>query len=130
MREGSLDSAACARLRLATLTVSSQLGRLEETRGGLFLRVGRNLEPTDLGRLVYRYADEIFSLGREMIDTVRGRPQAGPLSLKAGVVEGLPKFIVRRLFEPALQLPENVRLVCLEDKEDALLAELGYRTLS
>lgn len=129
MREGSL-TAACARLSLAPSTVSAQLGRLEETMGGkLFRRVGRNLEPTDLGRLVYRYADEIFSLGREMMDTVRGRPLAGPLSLKAGVVDVLPKFIVRRLLEPALQLPERVRLVCLEDKEDALLAELAMHTL-
>lgn len=129
MREGSL-TAACARLNLAPSTVSAQLGSLEEMLGGkLFQRVGRKLEPTDLGHLVYRYADEIFSLGREMVDTVRGRPLAGPLSLKAGVVDVLPKFIVRRLLEPALQLQERVRLVCHEDKEDALLAELAMHTL-
>lgn len=129
MREDSL-TAASVRLRLAPSTVSAQLGRLEETLGGkLFQRVGRNLEPTDLGRMVFRYADEIFSLGREMLDTIRGRPVAGPLSLKAGVVDVLPKLIVRRLLEPALQLPERVKLVCLEDKEDALLAELAMHTL-
>ena len=129
MREGSL-TAASTRLSLAPSTVSAQLTRLEETMGGkLFKRVGRNLEPTDLGRLVFRYADEIFSLGREMMDTVRGRPQAGPLSLKVGVVDVLPKYIVRRLLEPALQLPDKARLVCLEDKEDALLAELAMHRL-
>jgi LysR family transcriptional activator of nhaA len=129
MREGSL-TAACARLRLAPSTVSAQLGRLEETMGGkLFRRVGRKLEPTDLGRQIYRYADEIFSLGREMMDAVRGRPLAGPLSLKVGVVDVLPKFIVRRLLEPALQLPERVRLVCFENKEDTLLAELAMHNL-
>lgn len=129
MREGSL-TAASARLSLAPSTVSAQLGRLEEAIGGkLFRRMGRNLEPTDLGHLVYRYADEIFSLGREMMDTVRGRPQAGPLSLKVGVVNVLPKFIVRRLLEPSLQLPEKVKLVCFEDKEDALLGELAMHTL-
>jgi LysR family transcriptional activator of nhaA len=129
MREGSL-TAASSRLSLAPSTVSAQLGRLEQTLGGkLFQRVGRNLEPTDLGRLVYRYADEIFSLGREMMDTVHGRPLAGPLSFKAGVVDVLPKLIVRRLLEPALRLPERVRLVCVEDKEDALLAELAMHRL-
>ncbi|MBU1404200.1 MAG: transcriptional activator NhaR [Proteobacteria bacterium] len=129
MREGSL-TAASARLSLAPSTVSAQLGKLEESLGGkLFQRAGRNLEPTDLGRLVFRYADEIFSLGREMLDTIRGRPTAGPLSLKAGVVDVLPKLIVRRLLEPALQLPERVKLVCLEDKEDALLAELAMHSL-
>ncbi|MBU2537354.1 MAG: transcriptional activator NhaR [Proteobacteria bacterium] len=129
MREGSL-TAASSRLSLAPSTVSAQISRLEEVLGGkLFLRVGRNLEPTDLGRLVFRYADEIFSLGREMMDTIRGRPVAGPLSLKAGVVDVLPKLIVRKLLEPALQLPEQVQLVCLENKEDALLAELAMHTL-
>ncbi|MFQ6759420.1 MAG: transcriptional activator NhaR [Deltaproteobacteria bacterium] len=129
MREGSL-TAASARLSLAPSTVSAQLGKLEESLGGkLFQRAGRNLEPTDLGRLVFRYADEIFSLGREMMDTIRGRPTAGPLSLKAGVVDVLPKLIVRRLLEPALQLSERVKLVCLEDKEDALLAELAMHSL-
>jgi len=129
MREGSL-TAASNRLSLAPSTVSAQLSRLEEALGGkLFQRAGRNLEPTDLGRMVFRYADEIFSLGREMMDTIRGRPAAGPLSLKAGVVDVLPKLIVRRLLEPALQLPERVKLVCLEDKEDALLAELAMHTL-
>jgi len=129
MREGSL-TAASARLSLAPSTVSAQLSRLEEALGGkLFQRAGRNLEPTDLGRLVFRYADEIFSLGRELMDTIHGRPVAGPLSLKVGVVDVLPKFIVRRLLEPALQLPERVKLVCLENKEDALLAELAMHTL-
>lgn len=129
MREGSL-TAASARLSLAPSTVSAQLGKLEDALGGkLFQRAGRNLEPTDLGRLVFRYADEIFSLGREMMDTIRGRPVAGPLSLKAGVVDVLPKLIVRRLLEPALHLPEQVKLVCHEDKEDALLAELAMHTL-
>jgi LysR family transcriptional activator of nhaA len=129
MREGSL-TAASNRLSLAPSTVSAQLSRLEEALGGkLFQRAGRNLEPTDLGRMVFRYADEIFSLGQEMMDTIRGRPVAGPLSLKAGVVDVLPKLIVRRLLEPALQLPERVKLVCLEDKEDALLAELAMHSL-
>jgi len=129
IREGSL-TAASARLNLAPSTVSAQLSRLEEVLGGKLLqRSGRNLEPTELGRLVFRYADEIFALGREMLDTIHGRPVAGPLSLKVGVVDALPKFIVRRLLEPALQLPERVKLVCLENKEDALLAGLAMHSL-
>jgi LysR family transcriptional activator of nhaA len=53
------------------------------------------LEPTDLGRLIFRYADDIFSLGREMMDTIRGRVKKGASSaLKAGIVNVLPKLIV------------------------------------
>ena len=77
MQEGSI-TAASSKLNLAQSTVSAQLSRFEENLGAkLFKRVGRNLEPTDMGHLVYRYADEIFSLGREMMDSLHGRPIAG-----------------------------------------------------
>ena len=129
MHEGSL-TAASARLRLAPSTVSAQVGRLEEALGGkLFRRVGRGLEPTDLGRTVFRYANEIFSLGQEMMDTLRGNPVVGPLSLKVGVVDVLPKLIVRKILEPIFNLPERVRLACYESKEERLLAELGLHKL-
>jgi len=129
MQERSV-TAACAKLRLSPSTVSTQVGKLEETLGGkLFRRVGRNLEPTELGHLVFRYANKIFSLGREMMDTVRGHPIIGPLSLKAGIVNVLPKLIARKLLEPALSLPERVHLVCHEDKEERLLAELAIHGL-
>ena len=129
MHEGSL-TAASARLRLAPSTVSAQVGRLEEALGGkLFRRVGRGLEPTDLGRTVFRYANEIFSLGQEMMDTLRGNPVVGPLSLKVGVVDVLPKLIVRKILEPIFNLPERVRLACYENKKERLLAELAVHKL-
>jgi LysR family transcriptional activator of nhaA len=129
VHEGSL-TAASARLRLAPSTVSAQVGRLEEVLGGkLFRRVGRGLEPTDLGRTVFRYANEIFSLGQEMMDTLRGNPVVGPLSLRVGVVDVLSKLIVRKILEPIFNLPETVRLVCYENKEERLLAELAVHKL-
>ena len=129
MQEGSL-TAACKRLRLSPSTVSVQVGQLEEALGGkLFHRVGRGLEPTDLGRMVFRYADEIFSLGREMMDTIRGRPVVGRLSLKVGIVDVLPKLIVRKILQPVFNLPEPVHLVCYENKEEKLLAELAMHQL-
>lgn len=129
MHEGSV-TAACKKLRLSPSTVSAQVGKLEDVlEGRLFRRVGRNLEPTDLGRLVFRYANEIFSLGREMMDTIRGRPVVGPLSLKVGVVDVFPKLIARKILEPALNLPKRVHLICYEDKERRLLAELAMHNL-
>jgi LysR family transcriptional activator of nhaA len=128
VHEGSL-TAASRRLRLAPSTVSAQLASLEEVLGGkLFDRIGRGLEPTDLGRLVFRYANEIFSLGKEMMDTVRGRTAAGPVSLRVGVLNVLPKLIVRKILEPALNSGERIQLLCYEHKKEQLLAELAvYR---
>ncbi len=118
------------RLRLAPSTISAQIGKLEEMLGGkLFRRVGRNLELTEMGRVVYRYADEIFSIGREMVDTVRGRPVSGPLRLVVGIVDALPKLVVRKLLEPALTLSEQIHLICHEGKENQLLGELSVHGL-
>ena len=87
------------------------------------------MELTEAGQMVYRYADEIFSLGREMLDTVKGRPTGKPLRFVVGVVDVLPKLIVKRLLEPAMQLPEPLRLVCLEDSLDRLLSELALHAV-
>src|SRR5437870_10387803 len=78
-KEGSL-SRASQELRLAHPTISGQIHRLEEALGEqLFIRQGRNLVLTEVGRVAFRYADEIFSLGREFLDTVKGRASGQPL---------------------------------------------------
>lgn len=129
MKEGSI-TAASSKLSLAQSTVSAQLTRFEKDLGvKLFKRVGRNLEPTDMAHLVFRYADEIFSLGREMIDSVRGRSAAGPLSLKVGIVDVVPKLVAQKLLAPARKMAEQVRLICHEGKDEQLLAELALHNL-
>ncbi len=129
MQEGSI-TAASAKLNLAQSTVSAQISKFEEQLGAkLFRRVGRTIKPTDMGHLVYRYASEIFSLGREMMDAIHGRPLAGPLSLKVGIVDEIPKLVARKLLEPAGKLPEKVRLICHEGKDGQLLAELALHNL-
>ncbi len=129
MREGGVVRAS-KKLRLAQSTISAQLSSLEESLGGkLFQRTGRNLEPTDMGRLVFRYADEIFSIGKEMMDTIQGLPAHGTISLKVGIVDVIPKLVARKLLEPALKLPEKVRLACHEGKVNDLLGELALHNL-
>ena len=128
-RLGSV-TAACAELHLAQPTVSAQIHALEESLGGrLFSRSGRNLVLTDLGRTVYRYADEIFGLGRQLLDAVHGRGDAHALQLTVGVADVMPKAVAYRILAPALSLPQQVRIVCREDKPDRLLAELAVQNL-
>lgn len=129
MKEGSI-TAASTRLRLAQSTISAQLTRLEESLGGkLFNRQGRKLEATDLGQMVFQYADKIFFLGRELMDQVHSRPVVGPLSLKVGIVDVVPKLMARKLIEPALCMGKTVRLACHEGKEKDLLADLARHNL-
>src|SRR6187399_2306401 len=108
-REGGLVPAGKV-LRLSHPTLSAQIHSLEDRLGEkLFMKVGRKLALTEVGRVVYRYAEEIFSLGREMVDTVKGRATGQPLRLNVGIVDVVPKLVVRRLLQPALSLSESVR---------------------
>ncbi len=128
-REGGLVAAGKV-LRLSHPTLSAQIHALEGQLGEkLFTRVGRKLVLTDLGRTVYRYADEIFSLGRELVDAVQDRSSGKPLRLDVGVADVVPKLVVRRLLQPALDLPDPVRLVVREASQERLLADLSQHAL-
>jgi LysR family transcriptional activator of nhaA len=127
-REGSVTRAA-QQLRLAQPTLSGQIRKLEhQFDEKLFERQGRNLVLTEMGRLVYRYADEIFSLGRELTDTVRGRPSQRPARLAVGISDAVPKLVSHRILESALALPTPVQLVLREGKTDDLLAALAVQS--
>lgn len=128
-REGSI-ARACEELYLTQPTISAQLRALERSLGEqLFTRVGRNLVLTEVGRVVFRYADEIFSLGRELTDTLKGRSRGRPVRFLVGVVDVLQKLIAYRLLEPALRLADPIHIVCREDKADRLLADLAVHEL-
>lgn len=130
VREGGVSRAA-EQLRLAQPTVSAQVKLLEDTLGEkLFERQGRRLVVTDVGRVVYRYADEIFAVGRELLETLKGRPAAGrPMPLAVGVANAVPKLVVHRLLQPAMSGAHAIRLLCREDSTEALLAELATHAL-
>ncbi len=128
-REGSI-ARACDQLHLSQPTISKQIRQLERSVGErLFRRVGRGLVLTEHGQLAFRYAEEIFSLGRELTDVLRGAPSGAPLRLLVGIPDVLPKLVAYKLLEPALHLPEPVQLVCDEDKVDHLLGELAAHRL-
>jgi len=128
-KEGSISRAA-EQLHLAQPTLSSQIKTLEKAFSTkLFERVGRRLVLTDTGQLVFRYADEIFSLGRELTDTLKGKPTHQSLRLSVGVPDVLPKLVVYQLLKPALSLEEQVQLVCYEGKLNELLGDLALHRL-
>jgi LysR family transcriptional activator of nhaA len=129
VRTGSITR-ACEELRLAPPTVSAQLRSLEDQLGEKLLkRSGRNLVPTEIGLAVYRQAEEIFSIGREIMDTVKQRPTRRPLRLVVGLDDVVPKEIAYRLIEPALRLEMAVRLVCHEANLERLVAELALHEI-
>lgn len=128
-KEGGLVPAGKL-LRLSHPTLSGQIRTLEHRLGEkLFQKQGRKLALTDMGRTVFRYAEEIFSTGRDLLEAVKGRAPGQQLRFDVGVADSVPKLIVRRLLEPALALSESVRLVCYEDAHEKLLARLAAHEL-
>lgn len=131
-REGGVVRAA-QRLRLSPPTVSAQVRSLERALGERLLeKQGRRLVLTEVGRVAFGHAEEIFTLGQELVDAVKGRPGVGPLRLVVGVGQALPKLVARSLVAPALALGKSlgkIRLVCVEDRSERLLAELAAHQL-
>ena len=129
-REGSITK-ACRKLHLTQPTVSGQIRALEKSlKAELFERSGRSIALTDTGRVVFRYADEIFSLGRELQDSLAGRPTGHAMRLVVGVADSLPKVLVHRLLEPALHLGDEVRITCIDGEPDRLLAQLALHEIN
>ena len=126
---GSLARAA-AELNLSVPAVSVQLRTFEERLGErLVARAGRRLVPTDTGRTVLRYADDIFRLGRELQEALALGPAARPLRLAVGIDDVVPKELAHRLIAPALALDRRVQLSCHEGTLERLTAALAVHDL-
>lgn len=123
-REGGLRPAA-EKLHVSAPSISAQIRELEEALGErLFRRIGRTNVLTDAGQVVLRYADEIFSLGRELANAVKQRPTAKALRLHVGVADSFPKLVTQQILEPVFAMSQVVHVICREGKVDDLLAQL------
>lgn len=128
-REGSIARASEV-LHLAPQTISGQLKLLEESVGELlFNRVGRGLVLSETGHLVYQYADEIFSLGAELAQRLRGGQPGLPTVLNVGVTHSIPKLIAYSILQPVLEMDEPVRIICREGSLEQLLGDLALHRL-
>jgi len=123
-------SRAGEELRLTQATVSAQIKSLELSLGEkLFRKTGRNLTLTDTGKMVFRYAEEIFSLGRELTGAIKGNTDGRAARLTVGIADVLPKLVAYQLIEPALELKDSYRIVCREGSNNELLPSLAVHDL-
>ena len=124
-REGGISKAA-DKLRLSQPTISAQIKLLEDSLGErLFQRRGRTLLLTDVGRVVDRYAEEIFTVGQELVETLKGRPSGEAPRLTVGVANAVPKLVVCRLLRPATDGVKPMQVTCREGHPDQLVAQLA-----
>jgi len=115
-------------LHLTPQTVSGQITCFEEILGyKLFNRIGHRLDLSDAGRLIFDYAEKIFTLGEEL-EEILSNPTAGrPPLFRVGVSDAVPKSIAYRLLEPAVRMIEPPFIACQEGKLATLLAELAIQ---
>ena len=128
-KEGSLRRASEV-LHISQPSISAQLKQLEESLDApLFTRTSRRLIMTDTGQTVLEYAEEIFSLGRELLTAVRQEPGQRPLRLHVGVADSVPKIIVRQHLTPVFELGRSVRVICREGSLEELITQLAAHRL-
>lgn len=128
-KAGAVNRAA-EKLHLTPQTLSGQLTQFEQWLGvTLFRRAGRRLELTETGRLALSYAEELFQVGAELEEVLRGGQEERAFPFRVGIADVVPKSIAHRLLAPALTLLESVRLICKEDRLDRRLAELAIHRL-
>lgn len=127
-KEGSVTRAA-ERLGLAVQTVSTQLSLLDQSLGkALLTQQGRRLVPTEAGRVALEYADQIFQL-EDQLHQALSNVDAGRMRLTVGISDSLPKPVAYHFLSVTSRLEKNVKLICMEDEYDALLADLALNKL-
>ena len=88
-KEGGLRKAA-EKLHVSQPTISVQIAALEGVlEEKLFRRGGRALALTEAGHRVLSYAEEIFSLGEQLLDVARQQPSARLLRVHIGITDSL-----------------------------------------
>lgn len=128
-KAGSIARAS-ERLHLTPQSISGQLREFEEALGvQLLRRAGRGLELTEAGQRILGYAEQIFSLGEEMLAALRDTTQSQTVTFRVGIADSVPKMVAYRLVEPSLRLDEPVKLVCREGSLANLLGELAVHRL-
>jgi LysR family transcriptional activator of nhaA len=123
-REGSLRRAA-EKLRISQPSICTQIQSLESALGeDLFRLRGRSSVLTEFGQLIYSYADDIFTLGGEVLRAARQAPTSRSLRLHAGVVDSFPKLMSFEILRPIFEHHPPIQLTCHEGKIGDLLAQL------
>jgi LysR family transcriptional regulator, transcriptional activator of nhaA len=115
-KEGGLRRAS-DKLKVSQPSMSTQIKLLEAALGEpLFRPSGRSLELTEFGQLVFGYAEEIFTLGSEILRATKHAPGVRSLRLQVGIVDSFPKLMSHDILRPVFEHKPPVRLTCHEGK--------------
>ncbi len=101
---GSLSKASEV-LRVGQSSLSMQLKQLEERlERPLFERKQKRLVLTEAGQIALKYAQDIFSMGSEMLNTLSDGKEKNVTSVQIGIEEGVPHYAATNLLSHALDI--------------------------
>jgi LysR family transcriptional activator of nhaA len=127
-KEGNLTRVA-QQLHVSQSALSSQIRQFEEQLGNaLFVREGRTLKLTEVGRVVLNYAESIFALGQELMEAVSAGEGQKLQRLRIGAVSTLSRNFQENFLRPVVAM-EDVQLVLESGTLDELLARLSVHKL-
>ncbi len=127
--EGSIAK-ACKVLHLTPQTISAQISMLEQRQGKkLFKREGRSLVLTEFGKLTKQYADDMFAIAEEWLETTSGQQGNYAQHINVGISDALPKSLVSKWLEPVLKNEQTINLTCVDGTQQDLLAQLAVHKL-
>jgi len=128
-REGSIARVS-EQLHITAQTISGQLSAFEHAVGApLFQRNGKKWSLTEMGRVTFRYAEEIFALGDELRAVLKKGTGVHWQTFTVGITDVLPKAFIYELLKPVFAMPEQMRLICREGEQSQLLADLALNKL-
>ncbi len=128
-KEGGLMKAA-EKMGVSQPSISEQIKELEAALGEqLFRREGRKNVLTDSGQMVFDYAEEIFALGRELMNAVKHRPGTRTMRFYVGVTDSFPKLATNEILKPVFNMSQTMHVICREGKMEDLLAQLASHRL-
>jgi LysR family transcriptional regulator, transcriptional activator of nhaA len=124
-KAGTLRKAS-EQLHVSQPSISAQIQSLETYLGeDLFRRSGRTLALTETGRRVYGFAEEIFSLGQELLTSLKSMPASRDLKLNVGLADSVPKLVANEILKPVFHHTPPIHVICREGKVEDLLAQMA-----
>jgi LysR family transcriptional regulator, transcriptional activator of nhaA len=128
-KTGSIVKAS-EHLNLSPQAISGQLGDLEKFLGiQLLCKVGRGLELTDIGRRVFDFADQIFTLGNQITEITNYQDVKKRTPFRIGITDSVPKLMAYNTIKPLLKDDFNIRIICKEGRLANLLSEMAVNNI-
>ena len=126
---GSIAKASSV-VHITPQALSAQLSLLEDQLGyTLFDRKGKRLVLNEMGHITLSYAQEIFTLGDELINSLKNHSTDFTSKFSIGVTDVIAKVFSFNFLKAIYTADDSIKLVCKETNLEVLLGELATNKL-